>query len=114
MTGLLEKALRRIEALSQEEQDAVASQILDTLDDEEAWARSFRENPEKLRALAPTGSGGAPPGRDSSHSVSPSRVLAVYVAHALVRAASTLVSMHGLLFLSLDGQASRRVSTRHA
>jgi hypothetical protein len=52
MTGLLEKALRRIEALSQEEQDAVAAQILDTLDDEEAWARSFRENPEKLRALA--------------------------------------------------------------
>jgi hypothetical protein len=52
MTGLLEQALRRVEALSQEEQDAVASQILDTLDDEEAWARSFRENPEKLRALA--------------------------------------------------------------
>jgi hypothetical protein len=38
--------------LSQQEQDAVASQILETLDDEEAWARSFRENPEKLRALA--------------------------------------------------------------
>lgn len=52
MTGLLEEALRRIEALSQEEQDAVASQILETLDDEEAWARSFRENPEKLRLLA--------------------------------------------------------------
>jgi len=52
MTGLLEEALRRVEALSQQEQDAVASQILETLDDEEAWARSFRENPEKLRALA--------------------------------------------------------------
>ena len=52
MTGLLEKALRRIETLSQEEQDAVASQILDTLDDEEAWARSFREKPEVLRSLA--------------------------------------------------------------
>jgi hypothetical protein len=52
MTGLMEEALRRIEALSQQEQDAVASQILETLDDEEAWARSFRENPEKLRALA--------------------------------------------------------------
>lgn len=47
MTGLLEKALRR-----QQEQDAVASQILETLNDEEAWARGFRENPEKLRALA--------------------------------------------------------------
>ena len=52
MTGLLEKALRRIEALSQEEQDAVAAQILDTLDDEEAWARSFREKPDVLRSLA--------------------------------------------------------------
>jgi 6,7-dimethyl-8-ribityllumazine synthase len=52
MTGLLEEALRRIEALSQEEQDAVASQILETLDDEDAWARSFRENPDKLRSLA--------------------------------------------------------------
>lgn len=52
MTGLLEKALRRIEALSEQEQDAVASQILETLDDEEAWASSFRENPEKLRAMA--------------------------------------------------------------
>jgi hypothetical protein len=52
MTGLLEQALRRIEALSQEEQDAVASQILETLDDDEAWARSFRDSPEKLRVLA--------------------------------------------------------------
>jgi hypothetical protein len=52
MTGLMEEVLRRIEALSQQEQDAVASQILETLDDEEAWACSFRENPEKLRALA--------------------------------------------------------------
>jgi hypothetical protein len=37
MTGLLEEALRRVESLSQEEQDAIASQILETLDDEEAW-----------------------------------------------------------------------------
>jgi hypothetical protein len=51
MTGLLEKALRRVEALSQQEQDAIAAQILQTLDDEESWARSFRENPEKLRSL---------------------------------------------------------------
>lgn len=51
MTGLLEKALRRVETLSQEEQDAIASQILETLDDEEAWARTFNENPEKLRRL---------------------------------------------------------------
>lgn len=52
MTGLLEKALQRIEALSQEEQDAVASQILETLDDEEAWSRQLHENPGVLRSLA--------------------------------------------------------------
>jgi hypothetical protein len=52
MTGLLEKALQRIEALSSEEQDALASQILETLDDEEAWSRQFSEKPEALRSLA--------------------------------------------------------------
>ena len=48
MTGLL----RRIEALSSEGQDAMASQILDTLDDDEAWSRQFHNNPEVLRSLA--------------------------------------------------------------
>jgi len=52
MTDLLEEALRRLESLSQEEQDAIASQIIDTLDDEEAWTRSFLEKPEVLRSLA--------------------------------------------------------------
>jgi hypothetical protein len=52
MTGLLEEALRRVEALTPEEQDAIASQIIETLDDEEAWTRSFREKPEVLRSLA--------------------------------------------------------------
>ncbi len=52
MTGLLEEALRRIQTLSAEEQDAMASQILETFDDEEAWARSFRAKPDLLRELA--------------------------------------------------------------
>jgi hypothetical protein len=52
MTGRLEEALRRVETLSAEEQDAIASQILESLDDEEAWARSFRDRPEVLRSLA--------------------------------------------------------------
>jgi hypothetical protein len=52
MTGLLKQALFRIESLSPDEQDALASQIIETLDDEEAWARSFRENPLRLRSLA--------------------------------------------------------------
>jgi len=52
MTGLLEKVLRRVESLSPEEQDAIASQIIETLDDEEAWSRSFRKNPTVLQGLA--------------------------------------------------------------
>lgn len=52
MTDLLEEALRRVESLSREQQDAIASQIMETLDDEEVWERSFRERPERLRALA--------------------------------------------------------------
>lgn len=52
MTGLLESALRRVESLSQEEQDAIAAQILETLDDEASWVRHLRERPELLRSLA--------------------------------------------------------------
>ena len=52
MTALLQEALCRLESLSQEEQDAIASQIIETLDDEETWARSFRSKPNVLRSLA--------------------------------------------------------------
>jgi len=52
VTGLLEKALRRVQALSNQEQDAIAAQILESLNDEETWERSFRNNPEKMRTLA--------------------------------------------------------------
>jgi hypothetical protein len=52
MTGLLEEALRRVESLSPKEQDAIASQIIETLDDEEAWSRSFSGNRSVLRSLA--------------------------------------------------------------
>jgi hypothetical protein len=49
---MLEEALRRVESLSREEQDAIASQIMETLDDEEAWRRAFRQRPALLRSLA--------------------------------------------------------------
>jgi hypothetical protein len=52
MTGLLEKALRRVESLSEAEQNAIAAQIIETLDDEVAWARQFESRPELLRSLA--------------------------------------------------------------
>ena len=52
MTKLLEKALERLSGLPQEEQDAIASQILAELEDETAWARQFAAQHDKLRRLA--------------------------------------------------------------
>ncbi len=52
MTGLLENAIRRLERLSREDQDAIAAQIMETLDDEALWDRSFHERPDVLRVLA--------------------------------------------------------------
>ncbi len=52
MTDLLEKAVRRVEALPESEQDAIASQILATLDEEESWSRFFEANRQKFEALA--------------------------------------------------------------
>jgi hypothetical protein len=52
VTGLLEKALKRVEALPESEQDAIAWQLLEILDDEEAWERTFQANREKFEALA--------------------------------------------------------------
>ena len=52
MTRLLEDALRKVSKLSEDEQDGIASQILETLEDEEAWGKMLRKNPAKLRQLA--------------------------------------------------------------
>ena len=52
MTELLENALRRVAALPKEEQDAIASQIIETIEDEAAWKQKLASNPEKLRRLA--------------------------------------------------------------
>jgi hypothetical protein len=49
---LLEKALQKIGALSDEEQNAIASQILETLEDEETWRQKLLRQPAKLRQLA--------------------------------------------------------------
>jgi hypothetical protein len=49
---MLEEALRKVPALPKEEQDAIASQIIDTLQDEAGWAERLARNPEKLRRLA--------------------------------------------------------------
>jgi hypothetical protein len=52
MSRLLEDALRKVGELSEDEQNAIASQILETIEDEEAWANLLRKNPAKLRELA--------------------------------------------------------------
>ena len=51
MTVLLETALEKIKALPQDQQDAIASQILDALSDEEAWSQRFADK-DKLQRLA--------------------------------------------------------------
>jgi len=52
MTGLLEEALRRLEALSPDEQDMFASQIIETLDDDAAWTHSLARKSSALQSLA--------------------------------------------------------------
>jgi hypothetical protein len=52
MSTLLEKALERVVALPEDEQDAIASQILASLDDEDAWKKSFAEKRDVIRRVA--------------------------------------------------------------
>jgi hypothetical protein len=52
MTQLLEEAMRKVAALPREEQDAIASQIIETLEDEAAWKETLGHKAEKLRTLA--------------------------------------------------------------
>ncbi len=52
MTRLLEDSLRKVGELSEDEQNAIASQILETIEDEEAWAKLLRRNPARLGKLA--------------------------------------------------------------
>ena len=52
MTLLLDEALKRVESLPQADQDFIASNILETLDDDQTWSRGFREKSDVLEALA--------------------------------------------------------------
>jgi len=52
MSPLLEKALEKAGVLPQAEQDAIASQILASLADEEAWRKRFAEKRDIIRRLA--------------------------------------------------------------
>jgi hypothetical protein len=52
VTELLENALRKVATLPREEQDAIASQILETLGDEAAWKEKLAGTQDKLQGLA--------------------------------------------------------------
>jgi hypothetical protein len=52
MSTLLERALEKVSALPADEQDAIAAQILTSLEDEEAWKKRFAERREAIRRLA--------------------------------------------------------------
>ncbi len=52
MSSLLEKAFEKVVALPPDEQDAIASQILASLADEEAWKRRFAEKRHGIRRMA--------------------------------------------------------------
>ena len=52
MSTLLDKALEKVVILPQDEQDAIASQILASLADEDAWKKSFAEKRDLIRRMA--------------------------------------------------------------
>ena len=49
---MLEKALEKVSALPQDEQDAIASQILANLADENAWKKRFAEKRDVIQRMA--------------------------------------------------------------
>jgi hypothetical protein len=52
MTGLLEKALQRIELLPLDEQDSIASQILESMEDDALWDAKLGRDADVLERLA--------------------------------------------------------------
>jgi hypothetical protein len=52
MSTLLEKALEKVVALPDDEQDAIASQILASLADEDAWKKRFAAKRDVIRRMA--------------------------------------------------------------
>jgi hypothetical protein len=52
MSELLEKAFEKVGALPQDEQDAIAAQILESIADEQAWKRRFAEKRDVIRRMA--------------------------------------------------------------
>jgi hypothetical protein len=51
MSTLLEQALEKVGSLPRDEQDAIASQILAALADEDGWKRGFAEKRDVIRRM---------------------------------------------------------------
>ncbi|BAY66552.1 hypothetical protein NIES22_66910 [Calothrix brevissima NIES-22] len=51
MTELLERAIARLRNLPESEQDAIASMILEEIEDERRWDESFSRSPDVLAKL---------------------------------------------------------------
>ncbi|MBE9140156.1 hypothetical protein IQ254_23650 [Nodosilinea sp. LEGE 07088] len=52
MTELLERAIARLQALPESEQNAIASIILEEIEDERRWDDAFSRSPDILAQLA--------------------------------------------------------------
>ena len=52
MTDLLEQAIHQLKSLPASEQDAIATMILEELEDEHRWNESFASSPDLLAKLA--------------------------------------------------------------
>lgn len=52
MTDMLEKAVAQARQLSEKQQDAIASFILDEIEDEARWDAAFAGSPDVLERLA--------------------------------------------------------------
>jgi hypothetical protein len=52
MTELLERAMIKLQALPEREQDVIASIILDEIEDERRWDETFSRSPNLLAKLA--------------------------------------------------------------
>jgi hypothetical protein len=58
LSTLLEKTLQQADALPEDEQDAIASQILSSRADEEAWRKRFATERDVMRRMAQGSTGG--------------------------------------------------------
>lgn len=52
MTELLERAISQLKMLPVEEQDAIATMILEEIEEERRWDESFARSPDVLAKLA--------------------------------------------------------------